>query len=309
MANLTPQIRDFDLSTVSGFSSSAAGCYAEVLEHAGSGPRLLYITRHGGAGTLLNRRNIYETGGSLNLLATKLNSSVLATIDVCSIGTPQFINSTDPGPAHLQFDPMAIPSPNGTVYPDNIDFYDAAVRAIIQHRAPDAVIIGGQSWGNIMGLPAMMRSAMPAEVVGYLGYHPIPDLRAVPWEPRADFLSWKVHTGTFGADTLAEWRAVPYADREALSFNWYLEQQDVANYRECFFVMDRCGDHIMPYGDTIRPNSNPHDSNQYIRTISMLQAANLPFQYHVFNLPNQFEDSVYGTAVATSIETWMASFV
>lgn len=310
-SDLTPQIRNLDLSTVSGFATSAAGCYAEVLTHSGGGPRLLWITRHGGAGTTGNRRNIFQTGGSLNLLATRLNASSMATIDVASIGTPQFIETGSGGPAHLTFDPMTH-CPDGVKYsssPRNIDFYAAAVRALIQNRAPDAVVIGGQSWGNILGLPEMMRAAMPASVVGYLGYQPIPDLRTIPWEPRSEKLSWKVHQGTYGATTADLAAAVSAADRQALSFNWYLEQGNVANYRECFFVFSRVGNHIMPYGDTAHPGSDPHDSHQFLPLITAMKAAGLPFEQYVYNLPSQPENSVDGLAAATAIETWMADFV
>lgn len=306
-SNLTPQVLNYDLSTVSGYATSAAGCYAEVLQHAGAGPRPMIIFRHGGAGTVLHRRDIWTASGGFNSFATYMNGSSLSGWDICSLGTPQFVESSSGGPAHLSGTPM-VHCPDGVTYetsPKNIDYYAAAVRATIDISNPSAVVLAGGSWGNILGLPEMMRAAMPVEVVGYIGFQPIPDLRAVDWERRSQFLSWKAHQGTFGTTTAAAYDAISYANREALSFNWYLEQANVANYRPCFFLWERVGNHIMPYGDNVRPGSSPHDSHQYISMLAMMRALGLTFQHHVFSRAGEWDDNAVGIPVSQAIETFI----
>lgn len=300
MANLTPQNIDIALT------GAATGSYADRLQHSGGGNKPMLIFRHGGAGTVGNRRELWTDGSPANNLAGFLNASATTNYDVVSLGTPQFLFGAGDGPPHLSGNTMEVPD-DDVVYPECLDELRAAIEAVIALWTPTKVVLAGQSYGAIIMQALVMEGSLPTEVKGYFGYNPIPNLRKVPapsGSPVQDVLSWKVIQGLYGATTKALWDAVPTADKEACSLSYGLE--NTLFNLPSFFAWARTGNHIKPYGDPVHPGASAHDSCQFPPMISAAIAAGLSHETLIMSYPVQWElDVAFAATANAAFEAWL----
>jgi len=308
---ITPDVVNFDLSTVSGFSSSAAGCVADAFHHpnhvAGVTPWL--TIRHGGALAAGDHYAPWVLGGTMNLFIEFLMASATTAFSVCSLGTPQFTNAgPTTGVGHL---PAIVNSSTGATLlttPSTISRYEAALAAAIDHFDMLKVIESGASAGmQLVGL-AGMNTARPSQVKGILGYYPIPEVRKVL--SGGDTLHWSVITGLYGTATQAAWDAISLANKRLGSINYFLEQSTIPTILPWYIVLDRVGNHIKPYGDPAKPNSAPHDIAQFEPLISLLRAHGISVTVSVFPIRFGWELlPLESAAVSALVETWMAARV
>lgn len=316
MANLTPDVLNFDLSTVSGFGTTAAGCYADVLHHpnhvAGVTPYLIW--RHGGALAAGDRWACWVNTGTMNAFFSFLFASTNSAFSIISIGTPQYTNAA--GTAGTGYLGTITNSTTGVTFltsPSNVDKFEAALSAAITQFVTGGAqkcVISAASAGCFLAQLAICRTAMSAKVKGYIGYYPIPDVRKIPTPNGGDSLDFSVITGLYGTDTKTAWDAVSGANKNSASTSWQLSQRNKANTFPWFIVYDRTGCHVKPWGQANRPNTAAHDSDQFTGLIDLLGASNIDTTVAIFQGRNFWETQPTPAAVVNAqLETWMLARV
>lgn len=306
MGQLTPSVQNFDLGN---------GCVADVLYHpdyvAGVTPWMFF--RHGGALAAGDHYAIWPNGGSLNAFATHLFNSSTTAFSICSLGTPQYTNAgATPNVGYLDTIVNSATGVTFTTSPSCVDRFEDAVDAAIAEFTDGApVILAATSAGCFLAQVAMCRGGLPATVKGYLGYYPIPDVRK--FASGGDKLHHSVITGLYGTSSQATWDAVSAGNKAAASFLALLESGPHDDILPCYFVMDRCGNHLAPYGDPSKPGSAPHDTAQFAPLLAtmnaLVSAGSVPaFQQSLFAGRNFWETQPLAAAsVHVAVESWMAA--